>query len=69
MGGLRLIFDSLMLLLVLLVIGFLIFASGIERDQQEPERAADGITVLTGGPARIDEAMKLLTHQQGEARC
>jgi len=65
-AGVRLIFDSLVLVLALLAIGFLIFASGIERSQQEPERATDGITVLTGGPARINEAMKLLTHQKAK---
>ena len=65
-AGVRLIFDSLVLVLALLTIGFLIFASGIERSQQEPERATDGITVLTGGPARINEAMKLLTHQKAK---
>ena len=65
-GGVQLIFDSLLLLFALLAIGFLIFASFIAREQQEPEHAADGITVLTGGPARIDEAMKLLTHQKAK---
>jgi uncharacterized SAM-binding protein YcdF (DUF218 family) len=65
-GGLQLIFDSLLLLFALLAIGFLIFTSFIAREQPEPEHAADGITVLTGGPARIDEAMKLLTHQKAK---
>jgi uncharacterized SAM-binding protein YcdF (DUF218 family) len=61
-GGVRLIFDSLLLMLALLVIGFLVFAREIERNQREPEGAADGIAVLTGGAARIDEAIKLLAH-------
>jgi uncharacterized SAM-binding protein YcdF (DUF218 family) len=65
-GGLQLIFDSLLLLFALLAIGFLIFTSFIAREQPEPEHTADGITVLTGGPARIDEAMKLLTHQKAK---
>jgi uncharacterized SAM-binding protein YcdF (DUF218 family) len=65
-GGVQLIFDSLLLLCALLAIGFLIFASFIAREQPEPEQTADGITVLTGGPARIDEAMKLLTHQKAK---
>jgi uncharacterized SAM-binding protein YcdF (DUF218 family) len=60
MGGVRLIFDAALFALVLLVIGFIVFANGIESRQQTPPRAADGITVLTGGAARIDEAMKLL---------
>jgi uncharacterized SAM-binding protein YcdF (DUF218 family) len=60
MGGVRLIFDACLFALVLLIIGFIVFANGIERVQQEPQRGADGITVLTGGVARIDRAMKLL---------
>jgi uncharacterized SAM-binding protein YcdF (DUF218 family) len=60
LGGVRLIFDACLLLLVLLAIGFIVFAEGLERYHHEPERAADGIAVLTGGPARIDQAMKLL---------
>jgi len=65
-GGLRLIFNSLMLAFGLLAIGFLIFTRNIERSQPEPERTADGIAVLTGGVARIDEAMKLLAQQKAK---
>ncbi len=54
-----------MLAVVLLVIGFFIFTGGIQRSQPEP-RTADGIAVLTGGVARIDEAMKLLTQQKAK---
>ena len=62
-GVLRLIFDLVMLAVVMLLIGFFIFTGSIERSQLEP-RAADGIAVLTGGAARIDKAMKLLTQQK-----
>ena len=65
-GGLRLILNSLMLAFGLLAIGFLIFTRSIERSQPEPERTADGIAVLTGGVARIDEAMKLLAQQKAK---
>jgi uncharacterized SAM-binding protein YcdF (DUF218 family) len=65
-GGLRVIFNSLVLAFVLLTIGFLIFTRSIERSQPEPERTADGIAVLTGGVARIDEAMKLLAQQRAK---
>ena len=65
-GGLRLIFNSLILAFGLLAIGFLIFTRSIERSQPEPERTADGIAVLTGGVARIDEAMKLLAQQKAK---
>jgi uncharacterized SAM-binding protein YcdF (DUF218 family) len=65
-GGLRLIFDAAMLALVLLIIGFVIFAESVDREPHEPVYAADGITVLTGGASRIDEAMKLLA--EGKAK-
>lgn len=65
-GALRLIFDSLLLAVVLLVIGFFIFTGNLTRSQPIPEGTADGIAVLTGGVARIDEAMKLLA--QGKAK-
>ena len=65
-GALRLIFDSLLLAVVLLVIGFFIFTGNLQRSQPVPEGTADGIAVLTGGVARIDEAMKLLA--QGKAK-
>jgi uncharacterized SAM-binding protein YcdF (DUF218 family) len=64
-GVLRLIFDLVMLAVVMLVIGFFIFTGSLERSQLEP-RTADGIAVLTGGAARIDEAMKLLTQQKAK---
>jgi uncharacterized SAM-binding protein YcdF (DUF218 family) len=64
-ASVRLLFDLLMLGVFMLVIGFFIFTGGIQRNQPEP-RAADGIAVLTGGVARIDEAMKLLTQQKAK---
>jgi len=64
-ASLRLIFDLVMLAVVLLVVGFFIFTGGIQRSQPEP-RTGDGIAVLTGGVARIDEAMKLLTQQKAK---
>lgn len=66
MGGVRLVFDAGLFALVLLVIGFIVFANGIERERRTPVRSADGIAVLTGGAARIDEAMKLLA--EGKAK-
>ncbi|MGH6826726.1 YdcF family protein [Methyloceanibacter sp.] len=63
--GLRFIFDLILLAVVLTVIGFFIFTDNLQRSQPEP-RTADGIAVLTGGVARIDEAMKLLTQQKAK---
>jgi uncharacterized SAM-binding protein YcdF (DUF218 family) len=60
MGGVRLIFDAALFALVLLIIGFIVFANGIEREHLAPVQSADGIAVLTGGTARIDQAMQLL---------
>ncbi|MGK2923663.1 MAG: YdcF family protein [Methyloceanibacter sp.] len=66
MGGVRLLFDGTILLLVMLIIGFIVFANGMDRERREPAYAADGITVLTGGVARIDEAMKLLAKRKAK---
>ena len=66
LGGVRLIFDGMLFLFVLLIIGFIVFANGIDRSQREPEASADGIAVLTGGASRIDQAMKLLA--EGKAK-
>ena len=60
LGGVRLIFDGMLFLLVLLFIGFIVFANSIDRDARVPQQTADGIVVLTGGTSRIDRAMKLL---------
>ena len=65
-GGLRFLFNSLLLVVVILIVGFLVFVRGIERSQSDPEVSADGIAVLTGGAARIDEAMKLLAQQKAK---
>lgn len=65
-GGVRLIFDFLLMLVVLLIIGFILFATGLAHERPLPERNADGIAVLTGGASRIDQAMKLLA--QGRAK-
>ena len=60
LGGVRLIFDGVLFLFVLFIIGFIVFANGIDREQSEPQQTADGIAVLTGGVSRIDRAMALL---------
>ena len=54
------------LLLALLTIGFILFASSIERGQSRHDAKADGIVVLTGGEARIDRAVNLLS--EGRAK-
>ena len=66
LGGVRLIFDACLFALVLLIIGFIVFANSVDREHSVPQRSADGIAVLTGGVARIDEAMKLLA--EGKAK-
>lgn len=49
---------------VLLIAGFLAF-SGLIYDEPTDIRAADGIVALTGGEARIPEAVKLLSQGKG----
>jgi len=65
-GGMRLLFDGAILLFVMLIIGFIVFANSVDRERREPAYAADGITVLTGGVSRIEEAMRLLA--KGKAK-
>ncbi|MDF2998932.1 MAG: hypothetical protein K0R27_4569 [Xanthobacteraceae bacterium] len=62
---------SLALALVLaslaaLVLGFMLFAAGIERQETRLDRAADGIVVLTGGAERIADATQLLASGRGQ---
>ncbi|MEZ5829358.1 MAG: YdcF family protein [Hyphomicrobiales bacterium] len=66
MGSVRLLFDGMILLLVMLIIGFIVFANSIAREPREPAYAADGIVVLTGGVSRIDEATKLLAKRKAK---
>jgi len=65
-GSVRLLFDAAILALVMLIIGFIVFANSVDRERREPTYAADGIAVLTGGVARIDEAMKLLAKRKAK---
>ncbi|BAQ15481.1 YdcF family protein [Methyloceanibacter caenitepidi] len=64
LGFVRLVFDGTILLLVMLIIGFIVFANGLAREPKDPPHATDGITVLTGGVSRIDEAMKLMAQKR-----
>lgn len=46
--------------------GFLLFATGIPRNETPPPHPADGIVALTGGASRITDAMQLLAGNQGK---
>jgi uncharacterized SAM-binding protein YcdF (DUF218 family) len=59
LGSLRLLFNAMVFGVGLLIIGFFVFVAGLARHGTNPPKA-DGIAVLTGGSARIDEAMSLL---------
>jgi uncharacterized SAM-binding protein YcdF (DUF218 family) len=65
LGAMRLLFNAVLLAVVLLFVGFLVFVGALRREPTDPPRA-DGIAVLTGGWARIDEAMNLLAHGKGQ---
>jgi len=47
------------------LVGFLAFVNGMQR-QANPAIKADGIVVLTGGDARLSEAMNLLAQERGK---
>lgn len=55
----------IMLAAVLAVIGFVVFVNAISQPLPPPPDA-DGIVVLTGGEARIAEAVKLLAQKKGK---
>ena len=64
--SLRLVLTSLLVLAFVYAGGFLWFLSEIPRSgQTSPQPPSDAIVVLTGGPARIDAAMGLLTGGKG----
>jgi len=50
----------------LLLVGFVIFAAGIQRREAGLERSADGIVVLTGGSERLVDATNLLAGGHGK---
>ncbi len=66
LAAFRFLFNALLVLAVALTVGFFVFVGAVDRKQRGPIDAADGIAVLTGGKARIDEAMKLLTAGKGK---
>ncbi|MDZ4791289.1 MAG: YdcF family protein [Hyphomicrobiales bacterium] len=54
------------LLAGLFIIGFVLFAANIERKPGAAQQRADGIVALTGGEARIAEAIRLLGNNYGK---
>jgi uncharacterized SAM-binding protein YcdF (DUF218 family) len=54
------------LLAGLFVVGFIIFTGVIERSRNSSLHSAEGIVALTGGEARIPEAVKLLANNHGK---
>ena len=52
-------------MLWLFVLGFVLFAARVNRTPDATLARADGIVVLTGGPARIEEAARLLQDRRG----
>lgn len=64
--GLRFFSTLIALTIAVFLIGFVVFADSIERGPPENAQNADGIVALTGGRARIGEAVKLLA--EGKAK-
>jgi uncharacterized SAM-binding protein YcdF (DUF218 family) len=51
---------------LLLAVGFIVFANGIERHETSLTPQADGIVVLTGGGERIGDGIRLLAQGAGK---
>lgn len=62
----KLVFAGTGVVAVGLTAGFLAFANSVLETTPEPSEPADGIVVLTGGQARVKEAVRLL--QRGKAQ-
>ena len=58
--GVGVILKSIFLLTLVFGLGFVVYASSIERQGARSVVQADGIVVLTGGKSRINEGVKLL---------
>jgi uncharacterized SAM-binding protein YcdF (DUF218 family) len=65
-GWARLITFGGLILVMVAVLGFVAFASGIPRNETPVADSADGIVVLTGGASRIVDAVELLTSGRGK---
>jgi len=59
-ASLRLLFRTAFIACLLLVVGFVAFAVSVKSSDQADGSKADGIVALTGGKARIGEAVRLL---------
>jgi uncharacterized SAM-binding protein YcdF (DUF218 family) len=58
--SLRLLFRLAFFACLMLVVGFVAFAASVKSGNHADDRKADGIVALTGGKARIGEAVRLL---------
>ena len=63
--GLRIVLLAIALALLLLSLGFLWFVRQVPVTEAAPARKADGIVVLTGAAARINDALELLASGHG----
>jgi len=66
LNGLRVVLIGLMIALGLFAIGFVVFANTIDTARTGPARMADGIVVLTGGTARIEAGVDLLSRSRAK---
>jgi uncharacterized SAM-binding protein YcdF (DUF218 family) len=63
--GVRIVLLAIAVLLLLLGAGFLWFVRQVPVSEAAPARKADGIVVLTGAAARINDALELLASGHG----
>jgi len=66
LNGLRVVLIGLMIALGLFAVGFVAFANTIDTARTDPARKADGIVVLTGGTARIEAGVDLLSRSHAK---
>ncbi len=62
----RVMLIGLSVLAALWCVGFVAFVATVPREPQANIAASDAIVVLTGGEARVEEAIHLLTQQRGQ---
>lgn len=64
-GGVKRLVAAVLVLVLMLALGFVLFARSVAAVRPIEGARADGIVVLTGGELRLKEAMRLLAEKRG----